>query len=136
MVTALPRHEVSLWQRVAARTPRPLPDFADHGVTHPRLPRRRGFGRAVANLRYTHGPTWKVVRALKGMDTVGLCRDLAPFAAWPADPDSLPWGDQQLLARARGREPRPGAPKNWRAWDTSHHLATVVQAIASTGSPT
>jgi hypothetical protein len=133
-VIPFPRRETDLWRRVAAERAGPAPDFADYGVTHPRLP-RAGFGRARANLRFTRGPDWHVVRVQEGTDSIGLCRDLAHVADWPPDPDSLPWGDRQLLARARGLQTRPGGPKNWRAWDTSHHLATVAASIGPRRTP-
>jgi hypothetical protein len=127
LLARLPRREVDLWRQVTRSLGTPI-DFADHGVTHPVF--RQGTGRAVANLRYTSGSSWHVVRGTRTHgDPIALCRQLSAITDWTAGPGVLSWGDRQLRNRARGAELRPGGPRNWRAWETSRHLAAVAAAL-------
>ncbi|WP_441249554.1 beta family protein [Kitasatospora sp. McL0602] len=138
VITAVRRFDVDLWQRATARLGGQLPDFGDHGVTHPAPPAGGRGGRAApANLRYTSGRHWHVVRAvgMAGVDAVRICRQLTGSDLWPGDPTAVSWGDGEIHDRAEGLTDLPGNSTQRRAWETSHHLAVVARSIAESGSP-
>ncbi|MFB7122098.1 MULTISPECIES: beta family protein [Streptomycetaceae] len=139
VLTALRRHDLDLWERVARRAGGRPPDFGDHGVTHPEPPAPARVRAAPVNLRYTSGRHWHVVRAvgMAGIDTLRLCRELTRAEVWfgGRTNDELSWGDGEIRLRADGLAAGPGGPSQRRAWETSHHLAAVTRSIAERGRP-
>ncbi|MCC9310971.1 beta family protein [Kitasatospora sp. RB6PN24] len=137
VLTALRRYDLDLWEHVARRSAGPPPDFGDHGVTHPDPPAAARVRAAPANLRYTSGRHWHVVRAVgtAGVDTLRLCRQLTQADVWRDSHTDLSWGDDEIRIRAVGLADGPGGPSQRRAWETSHHLAAVTRSIAERGRP-
>ncbi|AUG81953.1 hypothetical protein CFP65_7370 [Kitasatospora sp. MMS16-BH015] len=137
LVAPVHRHEADLWHRVVRRrTGHRIPDFGDYGITHP-VPPNRGWP-GQPNLRYTAGNDWYVVRAATRTrtDALRLCRQLTGSRHWNSRLDTEPpWGDAQIHQRATGATSRPGGPRDWRAWGTSHHLAAVTQSVTRAGEP-
>ncbi|HJD83790.1 MAG TPA: beta family protein [Kitasatospora aureofaciens] len=137
VLTALRRYDLDLWEHVARRAAGPPPDFGDHGVTHPDPPAPTRVRAAPANLRYTSGRHWHVVRAVgaAGVDTLRVCRQLTQADVWCNTHTNLSWGDGEIRIRASGLADGPGGPSQRRAWETSHHLAAVTRSIAERGRP-
>jgi len=131
----LHRWEVDLWHQLARHTGHAPPAFADYGVTHPVHPHGRRWGKA--NLRYTVDDNWQVLtgKTDKNHESYTLCEHLVASDHWiPGNPPT-PWGDRQIALRARNNEAGPGGGREWRAWATSHHLATVTHRIQTQGGP-
>ncbi|MFE3503133.1 hypothetical protein [Kitasatospora sp. NPDC059160] len=137
VLTALRRHELDLWEHVARGAAGPPPDFGDHGVTHPDPPEPAEVRAAPANLRYTGGRHWHVVRAVDatGLEALRLCRQLTRAEVWGATRPDASWGGEEIRRRALDLVTGPGNPGQRRAWETSHHLAAVAGAIAERGRP-
>jgi hypothetical protein len=134
--TKFRRHEYDLWWQVLQQSHETVPAFSDHGVTHPEPPGdHRDWG--PADLRYTNGPYWYVLRAPSGATSDGfrLCDELVGSPAWPANQAGLSWGDRQIRLRRDRVADGPGGHRERRAWDTSHHLAAVVRSIIRGGHP-
>jgi hypothetical protein len=133
--TPLPRHDADLWQRLVTDTKLPIqPDYGDYAVANP-TPRTAGW-RSNPNLRYTHAGEWWVWRERnnrpgnKSFFTV--CRRVVRSAAWTQEQFS--WGDHEIH-RCSHDTGGAGTATQWRAYGTSHHLATVTDRLARLGVP-
>ncbi len=137
VLTALRRYDLDLWEHVARRAGGRPPDFGDHGVTHSDPPAPARVRAAPANLCYTSGRHWHVLRAVgaAGVDTLRLCRRLTQADIWSDSDRDLSWGDGEIRLRAFGLAAGPGGPSQRRAWETSHHLAAVIRSIVERGRP-
>lgn len=136
--TLLTRAEWLVWKGLAARhkaLPR-MPTFGDYAVAAPGYPEHDidpKVMRMSVNLRYTVDDEWLVMKAadakLFGFEQfVDLCRDLAARPEYKGPPFS--WGDTYIDACVRGAD-GPGSATTWRRVATTHHLAFVVQQLAS-----
>ncbi|WP_119576264.1 beta family protein [Micromonospora radicis] len=128
--TPLARWDWELWKRLADRGP----DFGDYAIAHPEMqgPVPRG---PIPSLRYTTSDHWWIYRWARnetgGNDSFyDLCKTLVASDHWPAEGSNFSWGDSEL-ARCARRQPGPGSATQWRAWGTSHHLAHVINELAS-----
>ncbi|MET0419558.1 MAG: beta family protein [Actinoplanes sp.] len=121
--------------RVWARLGEPGIGFADYGVTSP--VRRHGVQRhrQLPTLRYTAEHDWWIYRwSRRGGRSDDrchdLCRTLVTSAHWPAAGARFSWGDAEIARRARTAR-GGGSPASWMSWSTSHHIAHVLQTLAS-----
>lgn len=131
----LPRLEWTLWRSLSDRNQR-RPSFGDYGVQHPDPisdfdPR---FMDSAAQLRYTTGHSWYVVRgrALKRYGREQI-HELAGRIVQEPDVFSgadFSWGDR-WLARCADRREGPGNQGVWRKVTSNHHLRLVVDQLAN-----
>jgi len=133
--TPLPRHDVDLWRRLVTNTKLPIqPDYGDYAVTHP-IPPAVGWP-PNPNLRYTHAGEWWVWRERKNRpgnkSFFTLCGRVVRSAAWTREQFS--WGDHEIH-RCSHDAGGAGTATQWRAYGTSHHLATVTDRLATLGAP-
>lgn len=133
-----PRWDKQLWLRVrAAGLPR-TPTFGDYAVAHPDAPTSGGFAPAP-NLRYALDTEWLILKGKKGTprgnrDFMDICAQMLAPNPNPFGGQHFSWGDQEIerCSRSVGG---PGGAKEWRAWAASHHLAFVIDRLATTGAP-
>jgi hypothetical protein len=142
-LSTIPRADWSLWLQVRNRLGRDrrMPDFADYAIQAPELaeidPRTM---RVSANIRYTTPEDWLIVRGqiVVGKGRVGFDEYQRLCAALVARPEfrgaGFSPGDQYIAACAVGSE-GPGTPEIWRRQGTSHHVATVVDQLATLSAP-
>jgi len=138
MTTDIPRYDAALWRE---RCQRPglemLPDFGDYAVNHPSMPSDTARG-PLPNLRYTFGADWRVFREQKVLpgnkSFFTLCARVARDPAWPGNGVAHCWGDHEIGRCARSLGTAGGATQ-WRAYATSHHLATVTARLANQRVP-
>lgn len=132
--TSVARQDMQLWRRVAELWRGNPPDFGDFGVTHPRMP-KPSRGTPDPNMRYTTQHSWEVFvypRLRAGNDDFFiLSRDLVSSPYWPSTGARTSWGDARLYECANRQRSKAGAGTQWRAWATSHHLATVTTYLAA-----
>jgi hypothetical protein len=130
--SSIPRLDAALWSRVVSASPARLPSYGDYGVSHPMIPTVLGF-RSSANLRYTGDDSWTVLKAPFRASNQGffaICATLAGMTPSPLRPAGYSWGDQHVH-RCSIPTGGPGAGREWKAWSTSHHLATVLDRLAT-----
>lgn len=133
--TLLARHDADLWRRLVTNMKLPIrPDYGDYGIAHPAMPT---VGRGPnPNLRYTHAGAWWVWREQRqrpGNESFfTLCGRVVRSEAWRHEQYS--WGDQQVH-RCSHEAGGAGTATQWRAYGTSHHLATVTDHLARLGAP-
>ena len=140
-ITALPRADWELWYHIrtnlqgSAR----IPNFGDYGIQSPEAvmlfdPR---YMSVSANIRYTTPKDWLVSKGqlVLGRQRVGneaayrgLCRAIVRRREFRG-PAFSP-GDRYMNECAAGRQ-SPGTLEIWRRQGTSHHIATVVDQVAS-----
>jgi hypothetical protein len=125
------RHDARVWARLGE----PGVCYSDYGVTSP--VRRLGVQRhrQLPTLRYTAEHQWWIYRwARRGSRSDDrchdLCRTLVASAHWPAAGSRFSWGDAEIARRARTAR-GAGSPAGWMSWSTSHHIAHVLQALAT-----
>lgn len=127
----LHRWDAALWHKVAGDIEDNPPDFGDYGVSHAVMP--KGGWRSDPNLRYTVGDDWYVYIAARKRpgndDFFTICADLLRSSQWPAQGAATSWGDAQIALCGREHRTKAGGPTEWRAWATSHHLATVTDGL-------
>jgi len=132
----LHRWDAALWRKITGSTEGPPPDFGDFGVSHPVAPSRSGRF-TIPHLRYTVAEDWVVhvaERQLSGNDDFfRICRALVQSDDWPEHAESLSWGDAQIAICARQGRLKAATATYWRAWATSHHLATVTDSLRTLG---
>jgi hypothetical protein len=132
----LRRWDAALWRKVSGSTDGPPPDFGDYGVSHPVAPPRAGHS-TIPHLRYTVEEDWVVHvadRQSSGNDDFfRICRALVQSDDWPDHAESLSWGDAQIAICARQGRLKAATATYWRAWATSHHLATVTDSLRTLG---
>jgi hypothetical protein len=136
--TPVKREDALLWADVTEKWQTRRLDFADFGVTHPRMP-ARSRGAPHPNMRYTSDINWQVFvyakRRRGNDDFFVLSRDLVDSPYWPSSGARTSWGDERLLECAERERPRAGGGTEWRAWATSHHLAAVTSRLTILGRP-
>jgi hypothetical protein len=132
----LPRSDWDTWQ-VLQKTDKPLlrkPAYGDYAVAHPDLaasdPR---FTKPSAQLRYALPDSWLVYRGRNVRDYGneqfhGICQHLVSRPEYRGTAFSP--GDAEISDCATHRK-GPGTPQAWRRIATSHHLAVVLEQIAS-----
>lgn len=137
----LPRLDAQLWQDLRARPLMREPDFGDYAIQHPALPSGAGFAPAP-QIRYTVDTAWRIHKGSKkdprsNRQFFDICAALVASGEYAGA--ALSWGDQHIAraaASASGSEQvGPGNATTWRQVGTSHHLATVVNRLATTGAP-
>lgn len=136
--TSVRREDALLWSEVVNRWRGRTPEFADFGVTHPRIP-VQSRGTPHPNMRYTVDSEWQVFvyakRRRDNGDFFVLSRDLVDSPYWPPTGGATSWGDARVLECAQRQRPKAGGGTEWRAWATSHHLAVVTSRLAALGRP-
>ena len=139
------RHDADLWHRIASVAGRDgwrVPEYADYATSHPATAVPNAPFRSNPNLRYTLRNEWYAVksdrdRILANRTMFRLCADLrltAGTAGSLMKAASFSWGDAEYRRCADGRG-GPGNGAKWKAWSTSHHLAAVLDGLATTGAP-
>jgi hypothetical protein len=109
--------------------------FADYAVNHPvagpAIPRA-----PLPSMRYLAGANWIVRRESKS--AIGNQAFFTVCAAIVADPTSegagFSWGDQEI-ERSALKLGGAGTATQWRAYGTSHHVASIVDRLATLGAP-
>ncbi|GAA1936577.1 beta family protein [Kitasatospora viridis] len=132
----LRRHDLDLWGRTRELLGGFALDYGDHGPTH--VGRYDEDEEGPAGLRYLNGPHWYVMRAAsaRGSDCLKLYRRFTDSTVWPTNPAAFSWGAGQIAAYAARQDgEKSGGHRERRAWDTSHHLASVVRFIIRGGHP-
>lgn len=143
----LDREEWTNWTHTRSRAPKlmRMPTFSDYGINHPVLPKVDPWMmRASANIRYTSNTTYliakgealprakdKVQRESAKEQYPKLAKMIIKHPAWCGPEFS--WGDGYIQDCAN--KECVGGGREWRAVGTSHHLAFVVQQLASLPSP-
>lgn len=134
----LPRDDWKLWEETLALGLSRVPDFGDYAIQHPELP--PSGGRAIPQLRYTLHGDWRI-RKGRMKDPRGhaqfydLCHD--HVASGEFSGRTLSWGDARIEDAAASHALVPplvktGNATTWRQVGTSHHLAYVVNQLATT----
>ena len=134
-----PQSDWDLWEAIASNHPpgSRIPTFGDYGIQSPEWdevdPR---VMKASGNIRYTTPDFWIVA---KGPHVIGkqslksiqvypdLCKSLVRTREYRGG--SFSPGDLFIKKCSKGG--KPGSPEVWRREGTSHHLATVVDQLAS-----
>jgi hypothetical protein len=138
-ISSISRLEWTLWQDIIAdsRMPR-LPTFGDYAIAHPQPPEvDPRVMRASASIRYTTAGDWLVLKG-KGLRNYGfqqfhdLSKSLLKSPEYSGAEFS--WGDQYIEDCA-SRNVSCGNLTTWRKVGTSHHIALVIEQIASLVSP-
>lgn len=138
-LSRIPRAEWLLWRRIEAdwNLPR-VPTFGDYAISSTDQeeidPR---FMKATASIRYTCDQDWLIVKGLNVRDhKFDQFRDLS--AQLVRHPDycgpNFSWGDNYISKCADGSA-GVGNLQTWRQVGTSHHLAFVLDRIASLPAP-
>jgi hypothetical protein len=135
---AAPRHDSQLWGLVSSRPLPRAPGFGDYAIAHPEAPTGGAFAPAP-NLRYTTAPDWVIWKGKKGTpagnkEFFAVCARLVDQAPNVFSGEDFSWGDEEI-ARCASAQGGPGGATQWRAWGTSHHLAYVIDRLATTGAP-
>ena len=131
----LARFDAMLFTHVAQSNPVIIPDFGDYGINYPIFgptpPRAPN-----PNLRYTDGLQWQIDREPKNLpgnsSFYTICRRLVQAPYWQGANYSE--GDRELQQYAQGTG-GPGSATTWLSFGESHHLAHVVDRLATLGAP-
>lgn len=134
-ISIIPRLEWTLWCSVAAdsRIAR-TPAFGDYAIAHPQPPEvDPRLMRASASIRYTTKDVWLILKGRNLRDHGykqfhDVSKSLLKNAAYTGPKFS--WGDQYIKDCAN-RLVSSGNLTTWRRVGTSHHLAYVMQQIAT-----
>lgn len=133
--TPIQRHDADLYDAILAAGPDTVPDYGDFGVAHPGMPTSVPRG-PLPNLRYTSDREWQVdreQRILPGNQSFfTICQRVVASPYWPGPTYS--WGDHEIN-RCANSTGGAGTATEWRAFGTSHHLAHVVDRLATLGGP-
>jgi hypothetical protein len=109
--------------------------FADYTVNHPVIgpviPRA-----PLPSMRYLADDEWLVRResksAIGNQAFFTVCGAIVGDSSWKGAGYS--WGDQEI-ERSSLRIGGAGTATHWRAYGTSHHLASIVDRLATLGAP-
>lgn len=129
-----PRGEWSIWRSLRARSLARMPSFADYTVNGVQSDYDVGARvyRSSPNLRYTAGNDfviWKARHPRYGHEQFNaICASVIRRSDFPGAQYSE--GDA-YIARCAADEDGPGMSIQWRQAGVSHHLAAVVDQIAS-----
>ena len=133
--TSLPRFDATLYLAVVQGKPVIVPDYGDCGINYPIFgptPPRAPY----PNLRYTDGLQWQIdreERRLPGNDSfLTICHRLVQAPYWQGTNYSA--GDRELSNYAQ-RIAGPGTATIWLQFAESHHIAHVVDRLATLGEP-
>jgi hypothetical protein len=136
--TPVPRYDAALYDAIVAEGPAIVPDFGDYAINHPLMP-TSGFRMGpLPSLRYTADRNWQVFR--EGKDRPGnesfftVCEKVVASPYWPAAAAAYSWGDAEVDRCSHSR-PGAGTATEWRAYGTSHHIAVVIDRLATLGVP-
>lgn len=134
-ITPLPRHDAEFYAQVVAAGPDIQPDYGDFGINHPYI--QPPIPRAPKpNLRYTSGTEWQVVREeklLPGNESFfTVCERLVQSGLWAGSAYSA--GDTEI-ERCSQSTGGAGTATQWLADGASHHMAHVVDRLATLGVP-
>lgn len=135
-ISIIPRIEWQTWKKLRSKEASlaRLPDFGDYAIANPALAEVDfRLMRMSANLRYTTGDDWMVLRGRNVRDYGfeqfnDLCQKLLERREY-AGPD-FSWGDAYIARCAEGSD-GPGNATTWRTVGTSHHLALACRQVAS-----
>lgn len=134
----LKRYDADLWGRIVGAQPVRIPQYGDYATSHPAPGATVGY-RSAPNIRYTTGGEWYVVktdmnRAVGNQTMFKIAAQLRDESPSVLESSTFSWGDNEFhrLAKSDGG---PGGGREWKAWATSHHLATVITNLATTGAP-
>jgi hypothetical protein len=139
MSTDLHRFDAKLWRQLSQMPGLPyIPDFGDYAINHPSMPPLTSRRGPIPNLRYAFGEDWRVFRERRArpgnQSFFTLCARVVADNAWPREGTAHCWGDVQI-DRCSQSVGAPGAATQWRAYGTSHHLATVTRRLATRHEP-
>lgn len=134
----LKRHDADLWGRIIRAQPVRIPQYGDYATSHPTPGTTVGY-RSAPNIRYTTDGEWYVVktdmdRAVGNRTIFKIADQLRGETPSVLERADFSWGDGELH-RCADSTGGPGGGKEWKAWATSHHLATVITNLATTGAP-
>lgn len=143
--TEKPRWELTTFGNLRSRLQgrSRLPSFGDYGVAYPRQTAPVAFAPAP-QLRYTAAEAWLILKGRKNnrrghAQFLDICALITQHAEFTRD---LSWGDRQIANNAQyanqepvPQEARPGNATTWRAIGTSHHMALVINRLATVGEP-
>lgn len=131
-----PRTEWTVWNALSAYGLARMPTFGDYAIGHPDLPPSLDprLLRVSAQLRYTADDYWLVfkernIRDYGADQFIAICQRLVLRPEYRGRQFS--WGDAYVAERADQSDPRPGNPRTWRKVGTNHHLAVVIDQVAS-----
>jgi hypothetical protein len=138
VASPIQRLDADLFDAITATGPRTTPDFGDYAVNHPSMP-TPGFNRGPnPSLRYTSGREWQVFRERKALpgntSFFTVCQQVVTSPYWPAAGAGYSWGDLEV-ERCAAERGGAGTATQWRAYGTSHHMAHVIDRLASLGEP-
>ncbi len=133
--TPIDRYDAIFFDSIIKINPSIIPDFGDYsinypifGPTPPRAPN--------PNLRYTNGLHWMVERESKTLpgnqSFYTLCQRVIRKPYWVGNAYSA--GDAEIR-RCSLSTGSPGTATSWLSWGGSHHLAHVVDRLATLGVP-
>jgi len=125
------RKEMLLWQALCAEFPGLPLVFGDYGVRGPGSNDSIRNPHANAKIRYTCDKTFLVSRGHSVMKEHWAAQMPKVAAVITQSKDFLPgfsWGDQVIKQCSNGLPVKNGHGK-WIAYDTSHHLAFVVEEV-------
>ena len=134
-LSRLERFDAVLFERVAQSNPAVIPDYGDYGINYPIFgptpPRAPN-----PNLRYSDGLNWvidKEPRILPGNSSFyTICERLVRAPYWRGA--SYSPGDRELEQYSL-HVGGPGSATNWLSFGESHHLAHVIDRLATLGVP-
>jgi hypothetical protein len=134
-VTSLPRYDAQFFGQVAGANPALQPDYGDYGINHPSIqpPVPRG---PKPNLRYADGLVWQVHRE----DTLRpgnesfytVCENVVRAGYWVGPAYCAGDAEIERCSRNIGG---PGTATQWLAFGGSHHIAHVIDRLATLGVP-
>lgn len=135
LATRLDRFDAMLFTRVIQANPVVIPYFGDYSINYPIFgptpPRSPN-----PNLRYTDGLQWQIereARLLPGNDSFyTLCQRVVQSGYWTGSAYSA--GDAEIERCSQGIR-SPGSATSWLAFGGSHHMAHVVDRLATLGVP-
>lgn len=134
-VTPLPRYDARFFAQVLSAGPQIQPDYGDYGINYPIMgpsPPRA----PKPNLRYTDGLVWQVDREdrlLPGNDSFfTVCARAVQSGYWAGI--NFSQGDTEI-ERCSRRVGSAGTATQWLQYGASHHMASVVDRLATLGVP-
>lgn len=129
------RADAAIWRALSVPTGLEI-GYGDYAVNHPVLPATSPPRGPLPSLRYASGRHWVVWReqATEPGNSAffTVCEGVVSLPAWSGADYS--WGDAEVDRSARSIG-GAGTATQWRAYGTSHHLATVVDRLATLGEP-
>jgi hypothetical protein len=142
VLSAITRYDAGIWRGVRGRVTGRVPSFADYAIAHPVMPATAGFAPAP-QLRYTVSQEWLVMKGRKtdrrgAQQFFDICRAVANHPEFTPD---LSWGDRRIAMTTErdddslAQDPGTGNAMTWRAIGTSHHIAFVVNRLATRDEP-